>query len=224
MTNRHTDVCGNGYAESRRNRPPMPHFPCKNAPRIKEAFLSIPYGYFPYVLNLSDALQDHLGNNGGADVGTDEDDYTHQNDAPAALGEDIEILADGNARISQDRGAELEEPYILNGRIDKIGSREARIGQNTSEGDHIGYAGDLSRKDAAHPHADESDGDEDTHTRNRLHKIILGAYGICHEGHHACNNKNLKYFCQFHFVPSSSFASATSHSSRFGGASPYLIR
>lgn len=97
----------------------MPHFPCKNAPPVKEAFSYIPYGYFPYVLNLSDALQDHLGNNGGADVGADEDDYTHQNDAPAAFGEDIQVFADGNTRISQDRSAELEEPYILNGRIDK---------------------------------------------------------------------------------------------------------
>ena len=106
-------------------------------------------------LNLSDALQDHLGDNGGADVGADEDDYTHQNDAPATFGEDIQVFADGNACISQDRSAELEEPYILNGRIDKIGAGEARIGQDTSESDHIGYAGDFPRKDAAHPHADK---------------------------------------------------------------------
>ena len=138
----------------------MSHFPCKNASPVKEAFLSIWRGSFPNVLNLSDTLKDHLGNNGGTYVGADEDDYTHQNDAPAALGEDIQVFADRNARISQDRSAELEEPYILNGRIDKIGAGEARIGQDTSESDHIGYAGDLSRKDAAHPHADESDGNE----------------------------------------------------------------
>ena len=133
MTDRHNDVCGNGYAESRRNRPPMSHFPCKNASPVKEAFLSIWRGSFPNVLNLSDTLKDHLGNNGGTYVGADEDDYTHQNDAPAALGEDIQVFADRNARISQDRSAELEEPYILNGRIDKIGAGEARIGQDTSE-------------------------------------------------------------------------------------------
>ena len=73
-------------------------------------------------LNLSDTLQNHLGDNRGADVSADEDDYTDQDDAPAALGEDIQVFADRNARISQDRSAELEEPYILNGRIDKIGA------------------------------------------------------------------------------------------------------
>lgn len=78
-------------------------------------------------LNLSDTLQNHLGDNRGADVGADEDDYTHQNDAPAAFGEDIQVFADGNACISQDRSAELEEPYILNGRIDKIGAGEAMV-------------------------------------------------------------------------------------------------
>ena len=96
----------------------------KNCPRDEDSFFRL--------LNLTDGFQNNLCNDGRSDIGTDEYHNTDKNDSPAALGKDIKVLANGNPRISKNRCAELQEPYVLYIVIDNVTSRKSRIGEDTT--------------------------------------------------------------------------------------------
>ena len=166
-------------------------------------------------LNLSQILQNTLRDNRTANISANKYDNRQHNNTPAGLSKGIEVFADRNAGISQNRCAKSHKADMLNIAVDNIAAGHAGNRHDAAQGYNPGSSRNIAGQIFSAQHTYKSNHSQNQQAGNRLHDISLRTQNIGEQAHKGNNRQNDNRIFNFHYASSPFLASS--------GCTPYLI-